>query len=274
MRNLADGVHTLPSGFRFYAKSTRREEAAIHGALTDFALSENFGGIVLAFGYFLREGHDHSEDREGGDDSKYILLMEAHEGQVEDERQKVKVLHALLWIHAHDYVHNDLKLGILNVFKFREENGDIVYVIGDFGTTFYTVSYIKKRDELIDFTNKGKKHFTLNPEKCEKQNDDMYSERTQRVVKCQLQVTERAIKQATSEERKAAQSRYIDHLHVLLEHINIYFSMPEMSEQLYKELASRIFAEGLAGLGSGGGGGHSFPYMSSPECYDARAVAV
>ena len=244
-------MHILSSGLRFYAKSVRLEEAAIHGALTDFALSENFGGIVLAFGYFLREGQEHSEDREGGDDSeqgKYILLMEENEGQVEDEKQKVKVFHAVLWIHAHDYVHNDLQLGILNVFRFREENGDMVYVIGDFGKTFYTNSYIKKRDELIDFTKKGKKHFILNPEKGTVTNDDMYSSRTKSTVHAQLNFADRARQRSSSVENKMAQNRYIDHLNVLLEDIKIYFSIPEISERFYKELAARIFAEGSVGL--------------------------
>lgn len=129
------GLHKIDDTHSFYVKNTTiLNEVIIHSDLTDIAINENVGYILLLFG--------HSNSHEGS----YNLFIELSEGEtnVKNMQSKISVINGLLWMHEHDYVHGDIYDN--NIFQLGTE-----YVIADFDKSGKTNQVSNKLDEVSRF---------------------------------------------------------------------------------------------------------------------------
>lgn len=137
-RNFEEGEFHIDSHHSFYVKNNIVfNETVIHSELTAFAISENFGGILLLFGWSnsntVKDGHE-----------TYNLFMELSEGVIHNAKSKIHVIDSLLWMHEHDYVHLDIYNN--NIFKL----GDVA-VIGDFDRSAHSSDIFIKFQDLSHF---------------------------------------------------------------------------------------------------------------------------
>ena len=157
-KQLPPGIIQIDETHSFYVKNTwHLNEVKMHSELTKLAIEEHFGGILLLFGYSdsylkngeqiynlfieLSEGEPYTHDREG---------KLSHDEQI-DPAPLIEVIPSVLWMHAHNYVHNDLN-GVAsanNVFILGS-----IHVIGDFDRTIYNPNNKTKMDEISEVFKK------------------------------------------------------------------------------------------------------------------------
>ncbi len=132
------GVYKIDDTHSFYVKNTTiLNEAVIHSKLTNIAINENVGYILLLFG--------HSNLHEGS----YNLFIELSEGQadIRNMQSKISVINGLLWLHEHDYIHGDIYNN--NIFHLGTE-----YVIADFDKSFKSNRIKDKLNEISQYFGK------------------------------------------------------------------------------------------------------------------------
>ena len=135
---LPTGIIQMDESHSFYVKNTTQpNEITIHNQLTNLAIEEKFGGILLLFGY--------SDSYSNNDELTYNLFIELSEGEnSRNAEAKIEVIPSLLWMHNHNYIHNDIYNN--NIFKLGS-----IHVIGDFDRTIHSDDTKIKITELSMF---------------------------------------------------------------------------------------------------------------------------
>ena len=138
---LSPGIIQIDESHSFYVKNTTHSnEITMHSQLTDFAINEMFGGILLLFGYSDSYVKDVNDDK-----VTYNLFIELSEGENSRKSEaKIEVIKPLLWMHRHNYIHGDIYNN--NIFRLGS-----IYVIGDFDRTIYSDDTKIKSTELSMF---------------------------------------------------------------------------------------------------------------------------
>lgn len=133
---LPPGIIQIDETHTFYVKNTtHHNELLMHSQLTDLAIVEHFGGILLLFGY--------SDSYLKDEQQTYNLFIELSDGEDSRKAQaKIEVIPSLLWMHAHNYNHGDIYNN--NIFRLGS-----IHVIGDFDTTTHHTKI--KTSELSRF---------------------------------------------------------------------------------------------------------------------------
>jgi len=159
--SLSTGVIKIDETHSFYVKNTYiLNEAIIHSELTQLAIHQNFGGILLLFGYSesnIKKAKSSSEESETSieeteasveetksNEITYNLFIELSEGEKHDLPAKIQVIESLLWMHNHDYIHSDIYNN--NIFQLGG-----IYVIGDFDRSVHSNNIIFKFNEITRF---------------------------------------------------------------------------------------------------------------------------
>ena len=136
-RNFAEGEFHIDDQHAFYVKNnTVFDETVIHSELTRLAIEENFGGILLLFSW--------SDANIKNGDQSYNLFIELSEGLINTAKSRIEVIDGILWMHRHNYVHNDLYNN--NIFKLGTHS-----VIGDFDRSKYTEDIFIKYQDITHF---------------------------------------------------------------------------------------------------------------------------
>jgi hypothetical protein len=137
-RKFPEGEFHIDSKHSFYVKNNIVfNETIIHTNLTEHAISEKFGGILLLFGWsnsnIVKDEHP-----------TFNLFIELSEGLTHTAKSKIQVIDSLLWMHRHNYVHLDLYNN--NIFRLGEDA-----VIGDFDRSAHSADITIKFQDLSHF---------------------------------------------------------------------------------------------------------------------------
>ena len=133
-----EGEFHIDDTHSFYVKNNIVfNEIIIHSKLTELAIKENFGGILLLFGWS-------NSNTIKDDHPTYNLFMELSEGLMHTAKSKIQVIDSLLWMHKHNYVHLDIYNN--NIFKLGNHA-----VIGDFDRSEYSSDISIKFQDISHF---------------------------------------------------------------------------------------------------------------------------
>ena len=137
-QDFKEGEFHIDSTHSFYVKNNIVfNEIIIHSKLTELAMKERVGGILLLFGWSISSTIKDEQP-------SYNLFMELSEGLVHSSKSRIEVIDSLLWMHKHNYVHQDIYNN--NIFKLGTD-----YVIGDFDRSIHTADILMKFQDLTHF---------------------------------------------------------------------------------------------------------------------------
>ena len=241
LASMEPGLHIINDKVAFWIKQAPINECIVHEQLTNFAVTENFGGIILQY-HYMPGGDSYEAER------PFALFLEPVEKEIKlmafspgtKNRVSAELFHSLLWLHAHDFMHGDIRNN--NIFLLPGSHA----VIGDFDRTVHTTTNFKvKRSELLSLYPMGASVFS-------KTKDgpimggmngpfDLYTD-GESVLKLALRQLEAAIRYARDEAEIEEKRKVILYVQHLQEKVKEYADSPIIQFFHYKALARVMYA--------------------------------
>ena len=241
LASMKPGLHTINANVAFWIKPAPVHECLVHEQLTNFAVTENFGGIILQYLY-LPGNESYNEDK------PFALFLEPVEKEIKlmscsprtKKRVSVELFQSLLWLHAHNFIHGDIRNN--NIFLLSSDSHP---VIGDFDRTEQTTTNFKiKRAELLSLYPMGALEFSRTKDGpiVTGMNGpfDLYTE-GENVLKVAVRQLEGVIRYTSGEDEIAKKRHEMLYLKHLQEKVKEYTDDPLVQILDYKALARVMF---------------------------------
>jgi len=240
LASMEPGLHTIDANVAFWIKQAPEHECIVHKQLTKFAVTENFGGIILQYLYLAgNESYDEHKP--------FALFLEPVEeiklmscSSRTKNRVSVQLFQSLLWLHAHDFIHGDIRNN--NIFLLSSDSHP---VIGDFDRTEHTTTNFKiKRAELLSLYPEGASVFSSTeggPIVIGMNGPfDLYTDGDIR-LKIELRKLEALIRYASSEDEIKKRNNEILYVKHLQEKVREYTNSSTIQFLDYKKLARVMY---------------------------------